>query len=103
MESPYNEITGIESSETNQQPIRNQSETNQPLYLELTTTPQNQHPESVIENVAISDLRIQGQLRADSVATIFHGTFRGQACVVKRPGMYTVTVLGTVSCMLQLL
>ena len=71
-ENPYQEIT-IGSSKFKQ-----------PLYMEIVNQPLNHS--KVVENVAISDLHIEGHLRSGSFATICQGTFCGRACIVKRPG-----------------
>ena len=41
---------------------------------------------AVLENVALSDLHIQGLLCSGSYAKTFRGVFNGQPCAVKRIG-----------------
>ena len=49
-------------------------------YDDITTEP------GVLENVALSDLQIQGLLCSGSYAKTYRGVFNGQPCAVKRIG-----------------
>ena len=49
-------------------------------YDDITTEP------GVLENVAISDLHIQGLLCSGSYAKTYRGVINGQACAVKQIG-----------------
>ena len=66
---------------------------NQPLYEETANKSLHQSNVSVIANVAISDLHIQGHLQSGSFATLCQGTFQGQICVIKRPGMHFLNTI----------